>query len=367
MAVTVRGGVDEMHMERALALARQGRGQTSPNPMVGAVVVSDEGVVVGTGFHARAGEAHAEVRALDEAGGGARNGTLYCTLEPCAHTGRTGPCAPRIVDAGLRRVVIAIVDPHPRVAGAGAAYLRAHGLQVDVGVRRAAAARLNEVFLTWATRRRPFVIVKIATSIDGRIAMRAGTRTAITGEAAAAAVHRTRAEVDAIGVGSTTVLVDDPQLTARGSPRARPLARVVLDRRLRTPPAARVLRTLAAGPVLIVTTRRALRDRPAAADRLRAAGATIEPVENGTIEEAVTRLAELEVTSLLLEGGAAVHRAAWTSGVVDRVQRYIAPLAIGGDGVPWLDDVVSVARLGSARVERYGPDVLLQGDVQRSG
>ncbi len=365
MVVTVQGGADEVQMDRALALAARGRGRTSPNPMVGAVVVSDDGVVAGTGFHARAGEAHAEVRALDEAGARARNGTLYCTLEPCAHTGRTGPCAPRLVDAGLRRVVIAIGDPHPRVAGAGVAYLRAHGLQVDVGVRRAAAARLNEVFLTWVTRRRPFVIVKIATSLDGRIAMRAGTRTAVTGPAAAAAVHRTRAEVDAIGVGSTTVLVDDPQLTARGDPRSRPLTRVVLDRRLRTPPAARMLRTLAAGPVLIVTTRRALREQPAAADRLRAAGATLEPVENGTLTEAMTRLAELEVTSLLLEGGAAVHRAAWTSGVVDRVQRYIAPLALGGDGVPWLDDLVAVSRLGAARVEQCGPDVLIQGDVQR--
>lgn len=365
MVVTVRGGVDEAHMDRALALAARGRGATSPNPMVGAVAVSDQGVVVGSGFHARAGEAHAEVRALDEAGGRARNGTLYCTLEPCAHSGRTGPCAPRIVEAGLRRVVIAIGDPHPRVAGAGVAYLRAHAVQVDVGVRRAAAARLNEVFLTWATRRRPFVIVKIATSLDGRIAMRTGTRTSITGAAAAAAVHRTRAEVDAIGVGSTTVLVDDPLLTARGAPRSRPLTRVVLDRRLRTPPAARMLRTLDAGPVLIVTTRRALREQPAAAGRLREAGAAIEAVDTGTMAEAMSRLGELEVTSLLLEGGAAVHRAAWTSGVVDRVQRYIAPQAFGGEGPSWLDDLVAVARLGAARVEQHGPDVLIQGDVQR--
>ena len=365
MVVTVRGGVDEVHMDRALALAARGRGRTSPNPMVGSVVVSDQGVVVGSGFHARAGGPHAEVRALEEAGGRARNGTLYCTLEPCAHTGRTGPCAPRIVEAGLRRVVIAVGDPHPRVAGAGVAYLRAHGVQVDVGVRRLAAARLNEVFLTWATQRRPFVIVKIATSLDGRIAMRAGIRTSITGAEAEAAVHRTRAEVDAIGVGSNTVLIDDPLLTARGAPRARPLTRVVLDRRLRTPPAARLLRTLDAGPVLIFTTRRALLEQPAAADRLRAAGATLEAVDAGTLAEVMTRLAELEVTSLLLEGGAMVHRAAWTSRVVDRVQRYIAPQAFGGDGVPWLDDLVAVARLGAARVERHGPDVLIQGDVQR--
>lgn len=365
MVVTVRGGADDLHMDRALALARRGRGRTSPNPMVGAVVVSERGVVVGTGFHERAGEAHAEARALDEAAGRARNATLYCTLEPCAHAGRTGPCAPRIVEAGVRRVVVAIGDPHPRVAGAGLAHLRRHGVQVDVGVRRVAAARLNEAFLTWATRRRPFVIMKIATTLDGRIASRPAARTSITGPAAAAAAHRTRAEVDAVGVGSGTVLVDDPLLTARVAPRRLPLTRVVLDRRLRTPPGARVLGTSEAGPVRLFTARAALEANPRAADRLRAAGATIETVETGALTEVLARLGELEVTSLLLEGGAAVHRAAWTSGVVDRVQRYVAPLTLGGDGVRWLDDAVAVARLANARVERYGPDVLLQGDVQR--
>lgn len=367
MTATVRASPDEVRMDRALALARRGRGRTSPNPMVGAVVVSDRGEIVGAGFHERAGAAHAEARAVDAAGENARRATLYCTLEPCAHSGRTGPCAPRIVDAGVRRVVVAVRDPNPRVNGAGIAYLREHGLQVDVGVRRVEAARLNEVFFTWVTERRPFVIMKIATSLDGRVAIRPGTRTAITGRAAASAVHRVRAEVDAVGVGSATILIDDPRLTARAAPRSLPLTRVVLDRRLRIPPSSRVLRTLSAGPVLIVTTGETLRAREAAADRLRAAGAELVPVETGAITEAMTRLGARGVTSLLLEGGPTVHRAAWEAGAVDRVQRYVAPAPLGRRGVPWLDAGVSVARLGDARVEMHGPDVLMEGYVQRTG
>ena len=365
MVTAWRDGSDGVHMDRALALARRGRGRTSPNPMVGAVVVSGAGAVVGSGFHARAGAAHAEVCALDEAGAAARGATLYCTLEPCAHHGRTGPCAARIVEAGVRRVVVAVGDPSPRVNGAGIAWLRQRGIQVDVGVRRAAAARLNEVFLTWAALGRPFVTMKIATSRDNRIASEPGARTRITGSAAAAAAHATRAEVDAVGVGSTTVLVDDPLLTARGARRRLPLTRVVFDRRLRTPPAARMFATLEAGPIVIMTTAEALRSREPAADRLRAAGAAIRPLETGAMEEVMQRLGASEITSLLLEGGTTVHRAAWSAGVVDRVQRYVAPVCLGARGVPWVDDGLSVARLRDARVRRLGPDVLLEGHVQR--
>ena len=352
-------------MDQALALADRGRGHTSPNPMVGAVIVSSQGLVVGMGYHESAGRAHAEVRALDEAAARAQDATLYCTLEPCAHAGRTGPCVSRIVEAGVRRVVIGIGDPNPQVSGAGVAYLREHGLQVEVGVRRAAAARLNQAFLTWITRGRPFVTMKIATSLDGRIAARPGVRTRITSEAAAAAVHRTRAEVDAVGVGSATILVDNPTLTARGVTRYAPLTRVVFDRRLRISASARVLGTLDAGPVVVVTTEQAVRAQPEAVDRLRAAGATLEPVPTGGMVEMMARLGKLEVTSLLLEGGAAVHRAAWSAGVVDRVQRYIAPVTLGRNGVAWLGDELSVARLRDVRIEGCGPDVLIEGHVQR--
>ena len=365
MVAVWRDTDDGLRMDVALELARRGQGQTSPNPMVGAVVASAAGKVVGSGFHARAGAAHAEVCALDEAGPLARGATLYCTLEPCAHHGRTGPCAARIVEAGVRRVVVAIGDPSPRVNGAGIAWLRERGIQVDVGVRRVEAARLNEVFLTWASRGRPFVTMKIATSLDNRITSRPGVRTPITSAAAVAAVHETRAEVDAVGVGSTTLLVDDPRLTVRAVPRRLPLTRVVFDRRLRTPPAARIFRTLESGPVIVMTSAAALRAKRPAADRLRKAGATLEALETGAMPEIMQRLGAREITSLLLEGGAAVHRAAWAAGVVDRVQRYVAPVCFGSQGVRWLDDGLSMVRLVDASVRKLGPDLLMEGHVQR--
>lgn len=352
-------------MDRALALASRARGRTSPNPMVGAVVVSRDGLVVGTGFHERAGDAHAEVRALNEARKRAQNATLYCTLEPCSHQGRTQPCAPRIVEAGVRRVVIGIRDPNPSVDGAGIAYLREHGLQVDVGVRSVAATKLNKAFLTWVTRGRPFVTMKIATSLDGCIAASPGACTKITGEAANAEIHRTRAEEDAIVVGSTTILVDDPQLTVRGVSRGLPLTRVVLDRRLRIPPLSRVLQTLDTGPVIVMTTEQTLTVKHKLAEQLRAAGATVEALVTGTITEAMLRLGKMEITSLLLEGGVSVHRAAWCAGVVDRVQRYIAPVVFGDDGVSWLGSGISMTKLHDLRVEAYGPDVLMEGYVYR--
>ncbi|MGH9330159.1 MAG: bifunctional diaminohydroxyphosphoribosylaminopyrimidine deaminase/5-amino-6-(5-phosphoribosylamino)uracil reductase RibD, partial [Vicinamibacterales bacterium] len=190
---------DNDYMERALLHAERGRGRTSPNPVVGAVVVSD-GVVVATGYHERAGGAHAEVRALDAAGKRARGATLYSTLEPCCHTGRTGPCTERIIEAGIRRVVAAVRDPNPRVAGGGFAALRAGGIDVVDGVLAEAAARANQSFFTWVREARPFVTMKIALSRDGRVAARPGARTAITGPAAGRQIHRDRAEIDALGV-----------------------------------------------------------------------------------------------------------------------------------------------------------------------
>ena len=365
MVTIARESVDDLQMDRALALANRGRGRTSPNPMVGAVIVSRDGRVVGTGFHERAGEPHAEMRAINDAGPGIEGATMYCTLEPCVHEGRTGPCVARIVEAGISRVVVAVRDPNPRVNGTGIAYLRAHGVEVDVGVRRVAAARLNEAFFTWATHGRPFVTMKIATSLDGRIAARHETRTRLTGEASAEMLHRTRAEVDAIAIGSTTLRVDDPLLTVRGVARRLPLTRVVLDRRLQTPPTARLLRTLDAGPVVIVTTQTALAERPGQAAELRAAGATLEPLSTGSMTDVMTRLAELEITSVLLEGGTQVHRAAWAAAVVDRVQRYVAPVVLGHEGVRWLDDEVSIATLKDVRVSQHGMDVLMEGYVHR--
>jgi diaminohydroxyphosphoribosylaminopyrimidine deaminase / 5-amino-6-(5-phosphoribosylamino)uracil reductase len=357
---------DAALMQRALALAARARGHTSPNPLVGAVVVDGTGVIVGDGYHRRAGTPHAEVHALDAAGDRARGATLYCTLEPCCHVGRTGPCVERIVAAGITRVVAAVTDPNPLVAGQGFAYLRGRGVEVVDGVEAAAARALNAPFFTWMRHGRPFVIAKAGTSLDGRIAARPGERTPITGPRAWRLVHRLRAEVDAIGVGSGTLLCDDPLLTARDVYRARPLVRVVFDRSLKTPPDARIFTTLKAGPVIVLTGERAVAAAPDRASRLEAAGARLVPSPGDSLEGALGSLGTAGVQSLLLEGGASLHAAAWDAGMIDRVLLLVAPRVLGPEGVPaFAGRPVATAALHDVRVEPCGDDVLIQGDVHR--
>jgi diaminohydroxyphosphoribosylaminopyrimidine deaminase/5-amino-6-(5-phosphoribosylamino)uracil reductase len=353
-------------MERALFHAARGAGRTSPNPLVGAVVVSDDGVVVGQGFHERAGEAHAEVRALDAAGARARGATMYSTLEPCCHHGRTGPCVRRIVDAGIVRVVAAVEDPNPAVHGRGFEYLRAHGVAVDIGLGAEMSIALNRPFFTLMRHGRPFVTLKAATSLDGRIAAAAGRRTFLTSEPANRHAHRLRAEVDAIGVGSGTILADNPDLTARGAYRVRPLTRVIFDRRLRTPPEARVFSTAEAGPVIIVTTA-ATASTAHLRKSLEARGATIEVAADATFAGALRCLAARNVGSLLLEGGAAVHEAAWDERVVDYVRLYVTPHVLGDGAVALLAGrTFSTTDLSERRISTLGPDVLIEGYVHGS-
>jgi len=353
------------YMEHALFLAARGRGRTSPNPVVGAVVVSADGIVVGQGFHKRAGEPHAEVHALAKAGTAARGATLYCTLEPCCHVGRTGPCVERIVGAGIARVVASIEDPNPHVHGRGFEFLRAHGIGVEVGLGAGRAARLNQPFFTLMRERRPFVVLKAATSLDGRIAASVGRRTRLTSPAADRHAHAVRAEVDAIGVGSGTILADDPLLTARGAYRERPLTRVIFDRRLRTPPSARVLSTGDAGPVIIVTTAQA-GDRPDLRRPLEDRGVQIDVAADSSFGSALERLAARSIGSLLLEGGAALHGAAWDEDLVDFVRLYVTPHMLGSGGVPLLEGrAFSSLELIDPRAETIGPDTLIEGYVHR--
>ena len=352
-------------MRRAIEHARRGLGRTTPNPIVGACVVSDEGVVLGQGAHEFAGGPHAEINALEEDGDAARGATLYCTLEPCSHTGRTGPCSERIIAAGIRRVVAAMEDPFPLVSGRGFAALRAHGVAVDVGVEHDAAIRLNQPFLTAVRRGRPFVILKAATSLDGRIAVE-GERTWLSSVGALRHAQYVRARVDAIGVGSETVLIDDPLLTAREVYRERPLARVIFDRRLRTPTTARVLTTLASGPVIILTAPDAEQTAGWIVRALRERGATVLPVEGGNIEAALRQLTALGIQSVLIEGGAKLHGAFWDEGLVDYVQLYVTPPWLGDEAVPLLAGRnFSPASLHEQRVEQIGPDVLIEGYVHR--
>jgi diaminohydroxyphosphoribosylaminopyrimidine deaminase/5-amino-6-(5-phosphoribosylamino)uracil reductase len=356
-------GCDAAFMRIASALAARGLGRTSPNPVVGCVIVSPEGVIVGTGYHERAGGPHAEIRALRAAGSRSAGATLYCTLEPCCHTGRTGPCVVPIVEAGIARVVAAVRDPNPRVAGGGFGYLREHGVAVAEGVGAEPAARLNAAFLTATTLGRPHVTLKIATSVDGRVAAAPGARTSLTGREANRASQLLRAQCDAIGVGSETLLVDDPLLTVRDVYRERPFVRVIFDRRLRTPPTARVLRTLEQGPVWVCTTEGAAAARAAVVDALTETGVTVLTTRAGEVAEVLALLGARDVQSLLLEGGPTVQAAAWRAGAADRLLVLVAPRALGASGVPWSLPADCDLPAIITRVEPVGADVLFEGDV----
>ena len=314
---------DGAWMRRALALAERGWGLTAPNPMVGAVVVRD-GVVVGEGWHTAYGAPHAEVEALRAAGERARGATVYVTLEPCDHHGKTPPCTEALVAAGVRRVVAACEDPSP-VARGGAERLRAAGIEVDVGVEAEAARELDAAFFHALESDRPFVRLKLAMSLDGAIADHTRRPGWLTGEAARREVHHLRAGSDAVGVGIGTVLADDPALTVRHAPPPRvPPVRVVFDGSARLPPASRLARTAREVPVLVVC--RTPDSEPAAAlERL-----GVKLVRAGTLGDALVALRERGIRSLLVEGGAALAASLLREAVVDRLVIFRAPLVLGG-------------------------------------
>ena len=314
---------DGAWMRRALALAERGWGQTAPNPMVGAVVVRD-GAVVGEGWHTRYGEAHAEVEALRAAGDGARGATMYVTLEPCAHHGRTPPCTDAILAAGVRRVVVAVSDPNP-VAHGGAARLRAEGVDVQIGPEEEAALELNAPFFHGLASDRPFVRLKLALSLDGALADATRVTRWLTGPASRAEVHRLRAGSDAVVVGINTVLADDPLLTVRevASPRVPPL-RVVFDTSARLPLDSRLVRSARDVPVLVVCW--APDPRHAAA--LEHAG--VELLHAQSLVPALRALRERGVRSLLVEGGAGLAASFVQEALVDRLIIFRAPLLLGG-------------------------------------
>jgi len=351
-------------MRRALVHAERGLGSTTPNPVVGCSIVDADGVVVGDGAHERAGGPHAEVHALEEAGPRARGATLYCTLEPCVHVGRTGPCTDRIIAAGVARVVAAIEDPDPRVSGHGIAALRAHGIEVTLGVETQAAERLNRGYLMSTRFGRPWVILKAAISTDGHVAAAPGARTVLTGAAAHRHAQLVRARVDAVMIGSETGIVDDPLLTVREVYRARPLVRAILDRRLRTPATSRILSTLSHGPVVVLSTQAALDRHPDRREALERAGARLVALAEPTVASALDALVPLDVQTVLLEGGPMLQAAAVREGLVDEVHLYVAPVVLGSSGVPWLaDGLVSFEAL-TARA--LGRDIFLEGHVHRT-
>jgi len=364
-------------METALDLAAMGQGFTSPNPMVGAVVVKD-GTVVGKGYHRFAGGPHAEVEALRDAGTSVNGATLYVTLEPCNHTGRTPPCTEKIIEGGIKRVVAAMADPNPDVKGGGMAYLESRGVSITSGVCEKRAKRLNEAFIKYVRRKRPFVIVKCATTLDGRIATKTGDAKWVSGEASRAYVHKLRHAVDAIMVGINTVKNDDPSLTTRlpgdlSGTNGRDPKRVILDTRLSISENAKVLRLSSDSGTIIVTGGSIPGDKKA---RIEDQGSSIieSALKNDKIDLdlLMDRLGDREITSLLIEGGGRVIASAFSAGIVDKVIFFFAPKILGGDdGVPvcsgqgpaLMKDCIPVK---DVRVQRFGDDVMVEGYIDKS-
>lgn len=363
---------DLTYIQLALELASQGIALVSPNPLVGCVVVKD-GQIVGRGFHRYNELKHAEAWALEEAGDLARGATVYVNLEPCAHQGegkRTSPCARALIEAGVRRVVASMVDPNPRVNGAGFGQLRDAGIEVVAGVMEREARQLNEKYSKFVTAGLPFVLMKTACSLDGRIATRTGESKWITGEAARAASQALRLEYDAILVGVGTVLADDPLLTDRtGQPRRKPLVRVVLDAGLRTPLESQLVKSAGETPLVIFTaqqTQLAERSR-----ELAERGATVIGVDSDSgklnLNQALSALAEIQVTSLIVEGGATVAASFIEQRLIDKATFFIAPKiiggreaisAIGGEGFARLSDAMELENLTA---QQRGDDLEVTG------
>ncbi len=359
---------DEQWMRRALRLAERGRGRTSPNPMVGAILVKD-GRVVGEGYHAKAGEAHAEIIALERAGEEARGATLYLNLEPCAHFGKTPPCAPRVVEEGVKRVAIGMQDPNSLVRGKGIEILRKAGLDVVVGILEEECRRLNEAFCKYILQKVPFVILKVAATLDGKIATRSGDSKWISGEASRRLVHRLRNQVDGILVGIGTVLKDNPLLTTRFRGGKDPY-RIVLDSRLRIPEEAKVIGT-SPSKVIIAVTESASRERIEKFEK-KGVRILIFDSKEGRVDlkSCLSKLGEMGIMSLLVEGGSHINGSFLDEGLIDKLLLFLSPKVIGdqqapgifgGKGVSDLQEAVALKEIMSKKI---GEDILLQGYLE---
>jgi diaminohydroxyphosphoribosylaminopyrimidine deaminase/5-amino-6-(5-phosphoribosylamino)uracil reductase len=360
----VKHEIHEKYMRRALILARKGVGKTGPNPAVGCVIVKD-GTVVGEGWHKRAGTPHAEVHALARAGARAKNADVYVTLEPCAHFGKTPPCADALIAAGVGRVYAGMVDPNPRVSGKGLEKLRAAGIEATAGIFEDACRLVNEPFIKHVTTGLPFVILKSALTLDGKSATAEGDARWITGERSRRYVHKLRSQVDVIMVGVGTVIADDPLLTSR-IPGGKDPLRVVVDSRLRIPLHARMLHQESGAKTLVAT----VSDDAAKIAGIRETGADVlickEKGGKVDLHDLMARLGAMHTQSLLLEGGSTLAGEALRQGVIDKVMLFYAPKLLGGDG-PGLFAGKGVARMEDAirlreiSYTRFGEDLLIVG------
>lgn len=369
---------DRRFMALALQLAARGRGTTSPNPMVGAVIASGD-CLIAQAYHRRAGGLHAEAAALEQAGPAARGATLYLTLEPCCHTKkRTPPCLPLVLAAGLARVVVAMPDPNPLVRGKSLRALRRAGVAVSVGCFADDAAALNRIYCHWMTSGRPWVMLKAAMTLDGKIATAGGASQWITGPEARADVHRVRSGVDAVLIGAGTAARDNPQLTARrfadgvdsGRLAARQPVRVLVDSRLRIAPSARLFRQVRTLPVIVATTSRAPLTRRAALQR-RGVEVLVLPSQRGgvSLPKLLQALATRRISSVLVEGGGTLNAAFVRSHLVDQIRWYVAPQVLGGQdalsvvGGRSPSKLAMATRLGQVTLEQLGPDMVIDGLV----
>lgn len=362
--------LDKRFMLRALELAAKGVGQVSPSPLVGCVIASDEGEVVGEGFYLYEKLKHAEIIAVEQAGEKARGATCYVSLEPHAHHGRTPPCTDALIKAGIKRIVCPVEDPNPLVSGKGFAALREAGLQVDVGLMEKEANRLNEKYNCFFQNKRPFVHLKLASSLDGKIATRTGDSRWITGDASRRRVHDLRHEYDAILIGSQTAITDDPMLTDRSNKkRRRPLVRVVLDSRLRLSSESQLAKTAREFPTIVFTNNQDKEKLSA----LESKGVEIVFEKNSVrdLKAVLQELAKHSLQSVFVEGGAKIAGAFLDSGLVDKMSAFIAPVVIGcneapnsinGSGVERLADAM---RLTDVEIRQHETDIEITGYPQK--
>lgn len=358
---------ESVAMARAITLARRGEGWVEPNPMVGAVVIADDGTTLGEGWHKRFGGDHAEVMALAAAGPASRGATLCVSLEPCCHVGKTPPCSDAIIAAGIRRVVVAARDPSPHADGAGIARLTAAGIEVEVGLHEAEAVRLTAPFRTLVQRGRPWMIAKWAMSLDGKVATRTGESRWISSESSRKLVHELRGRVDGIMIGVNTAIADDPMLTAR-PPGPRTAVRIVLDSEARLPADGRLVATAREVPVLVMVGRHA---DAARVERLRDAGCEVFHCDGADrqprLAMALHELGRRRLTNVLVEGGMGLLGGLFDARKIDEVWSFIAPKVIGGEeaftpvGGRGVEEITSAAEIEVEQTSFHGGDVLVRG------
>ncbi|WP_069999683.1 bifunctional diaminohydroxyphosphoribosylaminopyrimidine deaminase/5-amino-6-(5-phosphoribosylamino)uracil reductase RibD [Cellulosilyticum sp. I15G10I2] len=366
--------MDTKYMKRALELARKGAGYTNPNPLVGAVIVKDE-KIIGEGYHAVYGGPHAEVNAFRNAAADIKGATMYVTLEPCSHYGKTPPCAYRIVEEGIKKVVVATQDPNPEVSGRGIQILREHGIEVVVGILEEESMRLNEIFFKYITTQRPFCILKTAMTLDGKIATCTGDSKWITNEASREYVHELRHRVSGVMVGAGTVIQDDPFLNTRlQSGNASDPIRIIVDTSAKVPLEANIFHIKSMSGTIIATTELAKEEKIKA---IRATGAEviILPLINQRVDlnELMKKLGERKIDSVLLEGGSELNYSALDAGIVDKVSAFIAPKIIGGSmaktpvgggGKLFMKEAI---KLNDVKWQHFGEDIMIEGYIKMEG